>query len=134
MGASPAARRSTRAREAFICWYAAGASVTSEVRARAIEQVSEMVRRRPSSWSVTASVALLPGGDQFIDIDQLRRIVAGVARVAIFVFLIVAHGFAQRTEGKKSQGIGLYETAHLFYGVIGCDQLAFRGRIDAVET
>ena len=39
-----------------------------------------------------------PAGHQLFNIDQLRRIVTGVAGVAVFVALVVVHGFAQRGE------------------------------------
>src|ERR1039458_4226376 len=49
MGSSPAARRSTTARERSMAARAAGARDTSVVRARATAQVSAIVREFPSS-------------------------------------------------------------------------------------
>src|ERR1019366_8959422 len=47
---------------------------------------------------------------------------------------VVGHGLAEGTDGEIADGIGFHETADLFDVVIGGDQLAARGGIDAVET
>ena len=63
-------------------------------------------RRRWSGWRPvsrgTRLVAFLAGGDQLFDVDQLRRIVAGVAGVAVFVLLVVVHRFAQGVRERDS--------------------------------
>src|SRR5271157_6492117 len=94
----------------------------------------------PSSVSVLPSrrrgtlVPLLSGRHQLFDVDELGGIVAGVAGVAVFVLLIVAHGLAQRRERQVPEGIGFHETPDLLHAVVGSDQFAFRGSIHAVKT
>ena len=59
-------------------------------------------------------------------VHQIRWIVAGVTRVAIFM-VIVAYGFPQRTKRQIPQRIGFHETANLLDALIGGDQFAASG-------
>ena len=92
-----------------------------------------MVRRLPSSegfitcrfWRAAISC---------FDVDQLGRVVAGVAGVAVFVPLVVVHRLAQRRERKIAERIGLHEAADLLDVWLEAISSLLRGRIHAVEA
>ena len=81
-----------------------------------------------------SSVPLLAGRDQLFDVDQLGRIVAGVAGVAVFVRSSSPTALRSDAEREIAERIGFDEAADLFDGVVGGDQLALVRRVDAVEA
>src|SRR5437870_12798489 len=95
-----------------------------------------MVRRSSDNAQLKArsSAALLAGGGELFDVDQLGGVVAGVAGVTVFVLLIVADGFAQAREREVANGIGFGKFTDLFHVVVARDQFAARRGIDAVEA
>src|SRR6266851_9989513 len=65
-----------------------------------------------------AALSPLLGRHQLFDIDQLGRIVACVAGVAVFVFAVVLHCLPQRSQGKIGERIGLNEAPDLLDGIV----------------
>src|SRR5688572_20070126 len=68
---------------------------------------------------------------RFLYLNDLRRILAGVAGVAIPI-LLVRHGVAERLEREIAQRIGLHKSPDLLDGVIRRDQFMLGRRIDSV--
>src|SRR5581483_1604303 len=118
MAASPEARRSIAARDSSMRARAAGASATSDVRARATAHTSSSVRWLPSNSSMSERLTCpAAGGNQLLDVHQPGRVIAGIAGVAVFV-LGIAHRLAQGIEREIAQRIRLHETPDLFRGLV----------------
>src|SRR5271170_4093821 len=73
------------------------------------------------------------GAHQLFDVDQLSRIIACVARVAI-ILPVVSNGLMQSLQRKIAQRVRLDETPDLLDRIVGGDQLGKARRIDAIET
>src|SRR4051812_43555759 len=77
----------------------------TSARPRATAQTSAIVSRAPSSGR-GMSMFLLTSGDQIFDVDQFGWVVAGVARVAVFMLLVVVHRFAEGGEREIGEAVG----------------------------